>query len=235
MIIVETFEGPRPGVLRRRAGSGLTAHDPPPGSRRAPSIAFASGAEPECERHTRARLPIPPRPGPAPRSHALSRSKTADPAASPEDNERRQPPTPRPPTVRDHEIAIGALADGSPISPRFPPWEAFGRRPQAPAPPSQRAGVRNPSPERSSNPSRRCWAWNRRHAVLVAPQRCKRCTVCAQERNVVIDRLGRLSQGPQLPSSACFSASFQISISKLAVGRGRPDTRGIDTRGIEHL
>ena len=123
-----------------------------------------------------------------------------------------------------------------PSSPRFPPCEAFERRPPAARPTVvQGAGVRNPSPKRSSNPSRRCWAWNRRHAVLVAPQRCKRCTVCAQERNVVIDRLGRLSQGPQLPSSACFSASFQISISKLAVGRGNPCTRGIDTRGIEHL
>ena len=169
----------------------------------------------------------PPRPS--------SRSKTADPAASPENNERRQPPPPRSPTVRDPQIPIGALAKRSPQPPR---GFLLGRLSNAGPRPSttvRRAGVRNPSPERSSNPSRRCWAWNRRHAVLVAPQRCKRCTVCAQERNVVIDRLGRLSQGPQLPSSACFSASFQISISKLAVGRGRPDTRGIDIRGIEHL
>jgi hypothetical protein len=48
-------------------------------------------------------------------------------------------------SVRDPQIPIGRALQ-SPSSPRFPPWEAFGRRPGASPSPSQWAGVQNPSP-----------------------------------------------------------------------------------------
>jgi hypothetical protein len=50
-------------------------------------------------------------------------------------------------SVRDPQIPIGRALQ-CPSSPRFPPWEDGG--PGASPPPSQRAGVQNPSPKRTS-------------------------------------------------------------------------------------
>ena len=119
------------GVPRRRPGSGSTAHDRRPASRRAPSIASASSRAPEHEPDNRLRSPALLRPRSTPRSRASSPSKTANAAASDEHTKRRWQPTPRSPAVRDPQIPIGALAKRfPPTSPRFPPWEAFERRPR---------------------------------------------------------------------------------------------------------
>ena len=65
-----------------------------------------------------------------PRSRPSSPSKTAAVVPSAENSERRRPPTPRSPAVRVPQIPIGALEKQPPTSPRFPPWEAFERRPR---------------------------------------------------------------------------------------------------------
>jgi hypothetical protein len=98
-----------------------------PAHRRSPS---PPPHAPEHERDARARSPVLLRPTRTSRSRASSPSKTAAAAASAETADRRRPPTPRSEAVRDPQIPIGALDKRSPTSPRFPPWEAFGRRPR---------------------------------------------------------------------------------------------------------
>jgi hypothetical protein len=59
-------------------------------------------------------------------------------------------PQPNLQSVRDRQIPIGcAQPDRAPSSPRFPPYEAFERRPRTEPARLQTAGVRNPSVDRS--------------------------------------------------------------------------------------
>jgi hypothetical protein len=132
----------------RLSESGSTAHDRRPASRRAPTIPSASGRKPEHEHDARARSPALRRPGPTLRSRASSPWKMANPAASVEDNKRRRSPTPRSTAVRDPQIPIGALAERSAYLPAVSSLGGFRAPAPGPAPPSQRAGTRNPSPNR---------------------------------------------------------------------------------------
>ena len=91
----------------------------PPAARRNKSAMSARGQ------------PVFPRPMRTLRARASSPSETASRRRfRREHREHRWPPTPRSPAVRDPQIPIVALAKRSPTSPRFPPWEAFERRPQ---------------------------------------------------------------------------------------------------------
>src|SRR5208337_877221 len=133
-----------------RAGSGSTPHDPRHASRLAPSIASASSRAPEHERNVRGRSPILLRPMRTPRSRPSSPSKTAAVGASAENAERGPLPTPRSPALRDPQIPIVALAKRLPYLPAVSSLGGFRAPAPAQAPPSQRAGARNPSPTEAS-------------------------------------------------------------------------------------
>ena len=136
-------KGRAPRDRRLQAGSGSTPHDRRRASRVATSIAFTSSRAPEQDGDVLAKSEDP--------LHALLSSSSIPSARSnkrdvvlpidtifglPLQGRRRR-------SVRDPQIPIGrSLPD--PSSPRFPPWEAFERRPQRLASPSQTG--RRPKP-----------------------------------------------------------------------------------------
>ena len=103
-------------------------------------------------------LPRPPRPR---QGRTSSRPNSLVIIVSAAKIARHRPPQRHTRAVRDPKISIGrARPNGCPSCPRFPPWEAFERRPrtthdrpaQGPASETlhqQGAGVRNPSPEQT--------------------------------------------------------------------------------------
>ena len=132
MIIVETFDGRAPRARHRRPGSGSTPHDNRRASRLAMLIAFASPRAPEQERDalttSAASLPLlrphPPLASSPPKKRVVF---------APDDNTGCPPPLPpHGRSVRDPKIPIGPAQPNRASSfPRFPPYEAFGRRPRA--------------------------------------------------------------------------------------------------------
>ena len=128
---------PRPTIAPSR-GQGRDAMTPTASSHHPPA------GEP-CFRRRIAVAPTPPNAPATPLDHAKATPSTATAATNsrPLSSLRRQRPRPAqsPPTPPSHQIPIDTTRP-----PRVPSWEAFGRRPSAPADRSPRAGIRNPSP-----------------------------------------------------------------------------------------
>ena len=133
-------------VRRRRAGSGSTPHER---WRRAhplaTPIALEAGQPPELPGPARSR---PADPRQAPNSHcALTPPPQANPTHLVQTDEitRLQPSQQYPRSTQDLQIPIGrARPDRASSGPRFPPREAFERRPRGGAP--GRVGGRRPKP-----------------------------------------------------------------------------------------
>ncbi len=130
----------------RRPGSGSTPHDNRRASRLAMLIAFASPRAPQQERDalttSAASLPLL-------RPHPLLASSPPKKRVvfAPDDNAGRPPPPPpHGRSIRNPKIPVGpAQPNRASSSRRFPPYEAFGRRPRAQ---SQRA-CKGPRPKPS--------------------------------------------------------------------------------------
>jgi hypothetical protein len=131
--MVETFDGARPARSPSPTRIRIdTPHDHRGASRLAMLIAFVSPHAPEQERDVlttsadslQSLHPHPPLASSPPKKRVVF---------APDDNTGCPPPPPphgRP--VRDPKIPIGpAQPNRAPSFPRFPPYEAFGRRPRA--------------------------------------------------------------------------------------------------------
>jgi hypothetical protein len=148
MIIVETFEGRAPRVSPRQSRSGSTPHDDCRGaSRLATPFLLASGRAPEQQDavfNSSALLLQASRSRSTLAGFSAKKLVVFFPAAK---YPRRQPPKSHERFVRDLKNPHRPRPTNQrPSSPRFPPWEAFERRPTARTTVSDRAGVRNPSP-----------------------------------------------------------------------------------------
>src|SRR4029077_13246881 len=135
-----------PRARHRRPGSGSTPHDHRGASRLAMLIAFASPRAPEqeCDVLTTSADSLQPlRPHP-PLASSPPKKRIV---FAPDDNTGcPPPPPPHGRSVRDPKIPIAPAQPNRASSfPRFPPYEAFGRRPRAQ---SQRA-CKGPRPKPS--------------------------------------------------------------------------------------
>ena len=99
-----------------------------------PPLAFASSRAPEQEGDALTRSPVLLQAAaPSPAARASSQPKTLA-VSAPAANYPRHPPPPDATRARPRpQIPIGrARPNSAPSSPRFPPWEAFERRPHSP-------------------------------------------------------------------------------------------------------
>jgi hypothetical protein len=114
----------------------MTVAAPPAAQRRFPS--------PPAARRSRKAM-SPQRPQTVSRPHAPHPPLASSPAKKPvvfapaQNNARHRPRRPHQRSIRDPKIPIGRARPNSALSyPRFPPYEAFGRRPRAqPRPPAK--------------------------------------------------------------------------------------------------
>ena len=115
----------------RRPRSGSTPHDRRLAPRLAPPIAFTSrrALGQEGDVHTTSADSLQaPRPHPPPSSSPSKKRVVFIPA---DNTSRLPPPPPHRRSIRDLQIPIGCTQPSrAPSSPRFPPYEAFGRRPR---------------------------------------------------------------------------------------------------------
>ena len=129
MIIVETFDGARPARSTDQDRHLMTVVALPAAQRRSSS---SSNHTPEHERDvlaTSAASLQPPRPHPPLASSPPKKRVVSSPD---DDTGRLPPPPPHGRSVRDPKIPIAPAQPNRASSfPRFPPYEAFGRRPRA--------------------------------------------------------------------------------------------------------